>query len=132
MIVVDSSSLVAIAEREPDWRIHLLAIQAADRCVMAGVNFVEAGMVLTSRDRFVDQDAFADWLGALGVEVDDSTALSAAALETFLVYGRGRHRARLNLGDCFAYALAGVLGAPLLYKGEDFALTDVRPVLQPT
>lgn len=56
----------------------------------------------------------------------------AVALGAYLTYGRGVHRARLNLGDCFAYALAKELDAPLLYKGNDFLHTDIRPALQPT
>ena len=55
-----------------------------------------------------------------------------AALRAYLAFGRGVHRAGLNLGDCFAYALAKQLDAPLLYKGDDFSVTDIRPALQPT
>jgi ribonuclease VapC len=58
--------------------------------------------------------------------------LADAALAAYLAWGRGHHDARLNLADCFAYALAKHLDAPLLYKGDDFALTDVRSALQPT
>ena len=60
------------------------------------------------------------------------TPRGAAALRAYLQYGKGVHRAGLNLGDCYAYALAKAMDAPLLYKGEDFVFTDIRPALQPT
>jgi ribonuclease VapC len=68
------------------------------------------------------------WLDQLAVRVND-TPVTQAALDAYLRFGKGRHPARLNLGDCFAYALAKALDAPLLYKGDDFALTDVRSAL---
>ena len=57
---------------------------------------------------------------------------ASIALDAYLRFGKGLHPARLNLGDCFAYALAKALDAPLLYKGDDFAMTDIRSALQPT
>ena len=58
-----------------------------------------------------------------------STAVDTLALDAYLRFGKGRHPAKLNLADCFAYALAKTLDAPLLYKGDDFPLTDVRSAL---
>ncbi len=72
-----------------------------------------------------------NWTASLGVR-EANLPLAADALDAYRIYGKGLHRARLNLGDCFAYALARRLDAPLLYKGSDFALTDVRSALQPT
>jgi len=74
---------------------------------------------------------FDRWLARLDVEVGGTDDLSAAALEAYLTYGRRYHGARLNLADCFAYALAKRLNVPLLYKGNDFSLTDVQRALQP-
>ncbi len=132
MIVVDSSALIAIAEKEADWADHLDALLEAPGAALSPMNYVETGMVLTSRGFFPDREGFDRWLGAFGVVVDRSMALEIAALEAFLNFGRGRHPAKLNLGDCFAYALAKALNAPLLFKGNDFSQTDIRPALQPT
>ncbi|WP_337185934.1 type II toxin-antitoxin system VapC family toxin [Phenylobacterium sp.] len=129
MIVVDTSALIAIAAKEVDWRAHLAAIEAADRAVIGQVNFVETGTVLVSRG-YIDQSAsLTDWLDAFAVTPYDAPHLGPDALSAYLRYGKGRHPARLNLGDCFAYALAKALDAPLLYKGDDFARTDVRSAL---
>lgn len=89
-------------------------------------------MVLRQRG-FIAGLEFCDaWLAGLSIDVRDDVALGGAAFAAFLKFGKGRHPARLNLGDCFAYALAKSLDAPLLYKGDDFAKTDIRSALQPT
>ena len=89
-------------------------------------------MVLIGRGVFINQPEFDQWLARVGVEVSTDLDLSGAALAAYLLFGKGRHPARLNLGDCFAYALAKSLGAPLLFKGNDFTQTDVTSALQPT
>jgi ribonuclease VapC len=132
MIVVDSSSLVAIAAREPDWRDHLGALRSADSVALSAMNYVETGLLLVGRDYLADPEDLDQWLAGLRVRVEEGVPLSAAALAAYLSFGKGRHPARLNLGDCFAYALAKTLDVPLLYKGDDFARTDIRPALQPT
>jgi ribonuclease VapC len=131
MIVVDASALVAIGDFEPDAR-ELLALLTADDAVMSSINYVEAGIVLIGRRRLVSPTDLDAWLALLGVEVRSVEDLALPALQAYLTYGRGYHRARLNLADCFAYALAKQLDAPLLYTGDDFAQTDIRPALQPT
>src|SRR5579872_14260 len=131
MIVVDASTLVAIGDGEPDGLDHLRVL-TSDEAFISSVNYVEAGVVLVSRRRLSNKPAFDQWLQRLGVQIRGSDDLSDRALAAYLVYGRGFHRARLNLADCFAYALAKQLDAPLLYKGDDFNFTDVRRALQPT
>jgi ribonuclease VapC len=128
LIVVDASALVAIADQETDRMRYLDRLALAERAVISSINVVEAGIILIGRNRFESIDQFDRWLVELGVDVEASTP-HAEALATYLTFGRGRHPARLNLADCFAYALAKALDAPLLYKGEDFALTDVRSAL---
>ena len=130
MIVVDASALVAVADAEPDADDFLRCL-GRNEAVIASINYVEAGIILIGRSRLSGKPDFDAWLGRLGVDVhrDD---LSGPALAAYLTFGRGYHRARLNLGDCFAYALARQLDAPLLYKGDDFAMTDVKRALQPT
>jgi ribonuclease VapC len=131
VIVVDASTLVAIGDGEPDAPDHLRAL-TSDEAVISSINYVEAGIILVSRRRLSNKPAFDQWLRSLEVRVRGSDDLSDTALAAYLVYGRGFHRARLNLADCFAYALAKQLDAPLLYKGDDFNFTDVKRALQPT
>jgi ribonuclease VapC len=132
LIVVDASALVAIADWEPERNLYVAALEAAQDAVIASINAVETGLILIGRRRLRDVDELNIWLTELGVEVEATAPSHSTALAAYLSYGRNYHPARLNLADCFAYALAKQLDAPLLYKGNDFALTDVRSALQPT
>ena len=129
MIAVDSSALVAIAQREDDHRLYLQALQVTDSAFLAPTNYLETGVLLVQRRIVGDQTELATWLKDHGVEVADHLDLHPVALDAYLRFGKGFHAARLNLADCFAYALAKTLDAPLLYKGDDFARTDVRSAL---
>jgi ribonuclease VapC len=131
LIAVDSSALVAIALKEPERDACLAAIAAAEAAFLAPINYVETGIVLRRRELISSQQDLDGWLSSHTIQVSE-LELSGVALSAYLSFGKGRHPARLNLGDCFAYALAKQLGAPLLYKGDDFALTDIRAALQPT
>ena len=131
MIVVDASALVAIGDEEPDADDYFRVLRA-DEAVVSSINYVEAGIILIGRDRILGKPRYDEWLAGLQIAVRGSDDLSELALATYLKFGRGYHRARLNLADCFAYALAKQLDAPLLYKGDDFAGTDIRSALQPT
>jgi ribonuclease VapC len=134
LIVLDSSAIIAILTGEQERQDCLSAIQAADRAVMSAVNVHESGIVMRSR---LGQDGLADLLElltALAIEVvpfdADDARLAIIAFERF---GKGIHsdsKARLNLCDCAAYALAARLDAPLLFKGDDFTHTDIDPVLR--
>ena len=132
MIVVDASALVAIAADEPERLAFERALDQADTAYVGSVNYLEAGMVLTSRGYFADIAELNGWLAELAIDLKEDVELGEGALAAFLKFGRGNHPARLNLGDCFAYALAKALDAPLLYKGDGFASTDIRSALQPT
>jgi len=132
VIVVDASALVAIADREPERYQLLEAIETAAGAVISSINAVETGLILIGRDRLQDVKQLNLWLGGLRIEVEIAAPSHSSVLAAYLSYGRSHHPAGLNLGDCFAYALAKQLNAPLLYKGNDFALTDIRSALQPT
>ncbi len=126
MIVVDSSALVAVFTGESDADALLAAIAEARAIRISAVSLVELLMVLdarTGRDNEPPIRAFVAEAGILVVPVDEELAWQAVA--AWWRFGKGNHPARLNHGDCFAYALARRLGAPLLYKGGDFAQTDV-------
>jgi ribonuclease VapC len=131
MIVVDASALIAIGDNEPDADALLEAL-TTNEAVMTNINYVETGIILIGRLRLRSAAQLDRWLGELGVKVRQGEDLALPALQAYLVFGRGHHRARLNLADCFAYALAKQLGAPLLYTGNGFAQTDIRPAIQPT
>jgi ribonuclease VapC len=128
-LVVDSSALVPIALREPDRGPFIQALEAADEILISPMNYVETGVVLTTYGLFTSRDVIDAWLADYRVQVARESAIEAAALDAYLRFGKGRHPARLNLADCFAYALAKSLDAPLLYKGADFRMTDVRSAL---
>jgi ribonuclease VapC len=131
VIVVDASALVAIGDEESDADVYFEML-ADNEAVTTSINYVETGIILIRRGRMERKPDFDVWLKRLGVRVHGADDLATPALAAYLAFGRGYHPARLNLADCFAYALAKQLDAPLLFKGADFALTDVRRALQPT
>ena len=125
-MVIDTSALIAILQDEPERRAFNEAIEAAERRVVSVASFVEASMVVEARygpDGLRDLDLFIAKAGIELVAVDTDQA--HVARTAFRLYGKRRHPAGLNFGDCFAYALARTLDEPLLFKGTDFSLTDV-------
>jgi ribonuclease VapC len=132
MIVVDTSVLVAILRQEDDAAEWIDVFHQTAKSQMYVVSYVETSMVIFGRDRDTDPDEVADLLDALRIEIIPvSLEQGEAAAAAFLRYGKGRHRAGLNLADCFSYALAKVQKAPLLFKGNDFAMTDPVPAWKP-
>ena len=125
MIAVDSSAIVAVVLGEAEASTYELAL-LADEPVVAVPALLESFMVLTGR---MGSDPSADIdLVLTGFEVKIvafDTRMLAHAQRAFLTYGKGRHPARLNFGDCMSYGLAKALDIPLLFKGEDFAMTDI-------
>jgi ribonuclease VapC len=132
-MVVDTSALIAIALREPEWRVLATVIDASDLPMIATVNWVEAGMVMVGKKDDVGALAIVDEIiTSLGIEIEGvGRAEAIEARRAFVRYGKGLHPARLNFADCFAYALAKSRGVPLLFKGDDFARTDIVPAWRP-
>jgi len=131
MIVVDSSALLAIAFKEPDAGTFEEVLSRDERCIISAVNAHESATVIVAR---LGLDAMMRFWGMLqnnAIEVipfDEAQARAAA--EAFRRYGKGIDpKARLNICDCAAYALAKGTNAPLLFKGNDFPHTDVTPYL---
>lgn len=125
-MVIDTSALLAILQGEPERRAFNEAIAAADSVVISVASFVEVSRVIEARygaDGLLDLDRFLQHARIEFAVVD--LEQGRLAREAFRRFGKGRHPAGLNFGDCFAYALARALGHPLLYKGEDFSKTDV-------
>lgn len=126
-MVIDSSALVAIFLGEPERGFFLSLILRADRRLISAVTFVETGMVLEGRRGAAARREVKKLLDEAAIEIAAVDAeLAATALDAWRKYGKGRHPAGLNLGDCFSYALARSSGEPLLAKGEDFARTDLH------
>jgi ribonuclease VapC len=131
LIVVDTSALIAVLRLEPE-ADRFLKMIAARNCAMSALSVLESSMVLAGRAPNYDFAALDEFIAAANIEVaafdDVQMQLARAA---YLRYGKGRHPAALNLGDCAAYALAKSRGLPLLYKGDDFTKTDILPPLAP-
>lgn len=125
--MVDSSALVAILRREPEADDFLMVIANTDECLVSSVSLLETSMVLAGRTgkaaAWSDLDALIARAGMRMVAQDAS--LAEQARDAFLHYGKGRHPAALNLGDCATYALAKARYLPLLFKGDDFSKTDL-------
>ena len=129
-MIVDTSAIMALLLKEPEASAFGAALAEQPRAAISAATLVELCMVAeSSAEPAVCAEVEALVAGA-GIEVVPFTAEQAAlAREGWRRFGKGRHPVGLNLGDCFAYALAQERGEPLLFKGEDFARTDVRRAL---
>jgi ribonuclease VapC len=128
-MVIDTSALVAILQAEPERDAMLEALAKADRRLVSAVTVLEASMVLERRygpDAGADLELFLFDARAEIVPLDAKQA--QAAMRAWRKYGKGRHPAQLNLGDCCVYALAKVSHEPVLSKGGDFPRTDIALV----
>ena len=125
-IVVDSSAIIAIVTDEAEASAFADVLVTATARQISAVNVLEARIVLTLSKR-MPADTVDDFLfrERIAIVPFDET-LSDLAFEAYRRFGKGRHPAKLNMGDCAAYALAKSRGWPLLYKGEDFAQTDIE------
>lgn len=128
-MIVDTSVIVAVAQQEPDWLDLVQQIATAKAAALPVTALVEATLVIEGRYGATGQvilDGVLDRLFQLGLAVVHFDATQAdLAREAFRTYGKGRHPAALNFGDCLVYATAKALDAPLLFKGEDFGQTDI-------
>ena len=125
-MVVDTSALLAVLLDEPDASLFYSAMESSPVCLVCAASLVEASLVLVGR-RTTGATALLDTLiRQLNIQVVSFTeGQASAAREAFRRFGKGRHKAGLNLGDCFSYALAKETGQPLLFKGDDFTHTDL-------
>lgn len=129
-MIVDTSVIAAILFVEAEAVLYTRLIHDAELCLMSTGNFLELAMVVESEigpDGARESDEF---LRRAGIVVEPFTVEQAhVARQAFRDYGKGRHPAALNFGDCFAYALAKTTGEPLLFKGKDFKKTDIISVV---
>jgi ribonuclease VapC len=129
-MVIDSSAIVAIFLREPEARRFLEALRAAPARFMSSATFLEIGLVLDQRARLTAEtvgDELSDFVAKMEIVIVPFTEAHARlARLAHRRFGRTRHPAQLNFGDCISYALAKAMDEPLLFKGEDFQYTDIR------
>jgi len=126
-LIIDTSALLAIVFDEPDGPKLLRMIVDAPQRAISTANLLEAWMVVDRHSNPTKGKLLENLLSLLSLELRPVTdAQIKIAREAYAKYGKGRHPAKLNFGDCFAYALAKLDGGKLLYKGDDFSKTDLR------
>ena len=127
-MIVDTSALVAILFDESDAGYYLRMVTEAPRCSMSAANYLESTIVVERRLGALGGQELELFVNRTPIYLEPVTLDQAeAARQAWRRFGRGNHPARLNYGDCFAYALSKVSGEPLLFKGMDFARTDIEP-----
>ncbi len=126
-MIVDTSAVLAILLKEPDFVYYNRAVTEAERCLMSAANFFETSMVLEARTGIAAGHELDLFIEEVPIQIIAVTPEHAqAARRAWRQFGKGNHPAALNFGDCFSYALAKETREPLLFKGNDFALTDVK------
>jgi len=125
-MIVDTSALIAILFGEPEAAEFAQRIFDADQCLLSGGNFLELFVVLERQASAASAAQAETFLTRAKIAIEPVTVEQIfIARQAFRDFGKGRHKAGLNFGDCFAYALAKQTGEPLLFKGDDFAHTDI-------
>jgi ribonuclease VapC len=132
-MVVDTSAIIAILAAEPEREAFIRILSAEAETAMSVMTFHESSIVIA---RQIGRPSAAERVDQLArelrIEVSTATIDDAlAAREAYFRFGRGYHPARLNLADCFSYALAKARNEPLLFKGDDFSMTDIVPAWRP-
>ena len=125
-MIIDTSAIIAILFGEDDAEIYAEAITRADSCRISAATFVETAVVVEAQTRNNGGRQFDAFIRRAGIAIEPVTEEQAhIARQAFIDFGKGRHPAGLNYGDCFSYALAKAAREPLLFKGNDFSQTDV-------
>lgn len=131
-MVIDISAILAILFEEPEFDAFVEAIDSAAIVRLSTATYFEAAMVLEGKGDALQRAALDSMLFESEAEIEPVTLEHAKlACEAFRLFGKGIHRARLNFGDCFTYALAKATREPLLFKGNDFSQTDLEPAARP-
>ena len=130
-MIIDTSAVLAVLLAEKDAKRYALAIAEADVRLMSAANYLEAGIVIDNQMGPSAGRQFDALISRADIRIEAVTREHAdLARQAYLDYGKGNHPARLNFGDCFAYALSKHTHHPLLFKGDDFSKTDVAPALR--
>ena len=131
-MIIDTSAILAVLFGEDDAERYEMTIASAWPRRMSAVSLLEAAVIIEGRGGASGGQALDEMLEIASVQLVAVTAEhAAAARRAWRRFGKGNHPAALDFGDCFAYALADITGEPLLFKGSDFARTDVKAALPP-
>jgi ribonuclease VapC len=126
-VILDSSAIIAVLRNEPEAFDFAKAIESAAKRRVSAVNYVESAIVIDGGKDAIASRRFDDFFRVARIDVETVTPRQAEiARAAYRDFGKGRHQAGLNFGDCFAYALAKELEEPLLFKGDDFRHTDIE------
>jgi ribonuclease VapC len=129
-VIIDTSAIVAVLFNEPDAALYANAIAATAVRRISAASYVEAAVVVDSQSSASGARQFDAFMRRAGIVIEPVTEEQALlARQAYADFGKGRHKAGLNFGDCFSYALARAFGEPLLFKGKDFSRTDVQAAL---
>lgn len=129
-MIVDTSALIAVLMNEEDEDTFARAMLKAKSLKMSAATWLEAAIIVDQRPHSGAGYVFEDYIKYLNIQIAPVTSeIAYLARVAYNRFGKGQHSARLNYGDCFSYALAKHTGEPLLFKGNDFAQTDIRSAL---
>jgi len=129
-MILDTSAIAAVLFDEPEAPLFARIISEAESCLVSAATFVEVCIIVEARTGDAGSRAWDAFFRAAGIVVEPITEEHArTAAQAWSKYGKGRHRAGLNFGDCFSYALARCTDGALLFKGSDFRQTDVEAAL---
>ncbi len=129
-MVIDTSAILAILFNEPERRLFNEKIAGDAVRLVSAASYLEAAIIIDDRLGFEGTSDLKLFFAEAGIDVEPVTLEQAeVARGAYRNYGRGNHPARLNFGDCFAYALAKVSKQSLLFKGKDFSATDISAVV---
>ena len=130
-MIIDSSAILAVLFDEPDAAVYASAIANASSCRISAANYVETAVVVEAQSPAAGGRQFDTFMRRAGIAIEPVTEEQALiARQAYFDFGKGRHPAGLNFGDCFSYALAKAFREPLLFKGNDFSRTDVEAALR--
>lgn len=128
-MIIDTSAILAILFQESDAEHFANAIARAEEPSLSAASFLEAGIVVDNQLGAAAGRQLDALIARAGIKIEPVTEQQATiARQAYFDYGKGRHPAKLNFGDCFSYALAKATGMPLLFKGNDFSQTDVASI----
>ena len=126
-MIIDTSALLAVLLRESEAQRFASAIESASVVRMSAASYVEAAIYVDRNGDEIRRAMLDTFLREFSIWIEPVTAEQAhLARQAFVLFGKGRHKAGLNFGDCFSYALAKAYREPLLFKGGDFGLTDLE------
>lgn len=131
-MILDTSALLAILLEEAEAEVFVTIVQAAETVRFSAAGYLEAAITIERRADEIRKAMFDDALHLLNIQIEPVTFDQALlARQAFRMFGKGRHPASLNFGDCFTYALAKTMREPVLFKGGNFSQTDLIPAWMP-